>query len=177
MQMLSLGFIAPTTWVCPAGSKEVGRAADSPLLLPLFESRVATAVTNSRCPRCKVPLVAKEYEGASILHCSFCQGNLLKLGALERIIARREETFSAEKVQEAKAWVESQKGRIKDLCHFPQIECPFCARKMVKCFHSALTMVAIDRCPDQRCQAVWCDRGELERIQMLVEEASPRILI
>ena len=34
----------------------------------------------------------------------------------------------------------------------------------------ALTRVVIDRCGNPECRAVWCDGGELEAIQILVEE-------
>ena len=171
-QLLTMGLMTPSTWVCPAGSESVTRAGDIPLLLPLFEKQVSEKVAKERCPRCKVPFVQKQYEGAPVLHCTFCNGNLLKTGVLERIIARREKEFSASEIEETKLWRKSRKGRINELEEFPNIKCPLCQYNMAKSFHSSFTTVIIDRC--MKCGAVWCDGKELETIQILVEEVSSR---
>jgi len=34
-----------------------------------------------------------------------------------------------------------------------------------------LTAVVVDRCFNKGCRAIWCDGRELEKIQILVEEA------
>lgn len=181
MQMLAMGVLGPTTWICAHVTvtgfasahhgAEAMRAADSPVLLPLFEKRVQRSVSPWRCPRCKVPLIKERYEGAPVLHCGFCGGHLLRLGVLERVIARREKGFDASEIEKAKVWRKSRKGRARDLCGFPEISCPLCGGGTRKYFHSFLTKVVIDRCAGPACGAIWCDGGELERIQMLVEAA------
>jgi heat shock protein HtpX len=173
IQMFSLGLITPQSWVCRVGSKDISRARNSPFLIPLFEAEVGKAVSQHRCPRCNVSMISRKYEGASILHCSFCQGNLLQAGVLEKIIARREVTFSSANIARANKWRQAQKkGTVNDLCDFPAIKCPLCGTPMRKSFQSLLTRVIIDRCANGTCRAVWCDGGELEKIQILIEEAT-----
>lgn len=170
-QMLSMGFMTPSTWVCPAGSQEVSKASDVGVLLPLFEDQVKGAVTKNACPRCKTPFVTVQYEGSDVEQCSFCKGYLLRAGVLERLITREEETFAPEAIQKAKVWRDSQKGPLKDRDSYGAIKCPHCGGPMGKRVHSSLTQVVIDRCSDDKCGAVWCDGGELETIQMLIEDA------
>lgn len=93
-QLLAMGFITPTTWVCPAGGREVVRAAERPELLPLFLDQVKGSIALETCPRCKVPLLQARYEGAEVEQCAFCKGYLLKAGVLERMIMREEAVFT-----------------------------------------------------------------------------------
>ncbi len=170
-QLLAMGFMAPTTWVCPAGSQEVSRASDLPELLPLFQQQVQGSVSNDPCPRCKVPLVKVQYEGAEAEQCTFCKGYLLGSGVLERMIARDEVAFSPEEIKKVKVWRDSQRGPLKDRDHFPEIKCPYCQSPMCKGIHSMLTQVVINHCSNGACGAIWCDGGELETIQMIIQDA------
>ncbi len=169
-QMTSLGLLAPANWVCAVGSQDVTQVSQNPFLLPLLQTASATTV-GQVCPRCKVPLLSSEYEGAQILKCGFCQGTLLKGGVLERLISRDSRAFTADEIAKAKVWRNSQKGFIPERDHFPPILCPLCQGHMGKFIHSLLTQVVIDRCFNEACGAVWCDGGELETIQMLIEDA------
>ncbi len=155
----------------PDGKASAGlmRACDNPLLLPLFKLRAMHSVSGRRCPRCGVSLVERAYEGAPALQCTFCKGHLLGKGVLERVIARREKGFTAEELADARKWRSVRRGRLKAVCGFPDITCPLCERRMGKRFHSVLVKVVVDACS---CGAVWCDGGELERIQILIEDAS-----
>jgi heat shock protein HtpX len=152
------------------------RACENPLLLPLFKLRTMHSVTERRCPRCKVPLVERDYEGAPTLQCTFCKGHLLGPGVLERLIARREKGFTEAELADARKWRSVRRGSVKVVCGFPDITCPLCGQVMGKRFHSALVKVVVDVCAGRDCRSVWCDGAELERIQILVEEAgaSPR---
>ncbi len=170
-QLLAMGFMTPTTWVCPAGSQQVGRATDIPDLLPLFQSQVQGAVSKGFCPRCKVPLLSQQYEGTEVEQCSFCKGYLLRAGVLERLISREKFDYTAEEIKKAKIWRDSQRGPLKDRNHFPEIKCPFCQSPMDKGIHSMLTQVVIDHCINDKCGAIWCDGGELETILMIIEDA------
>ena len=169
-QMTSLGLLVPEYWVCPVGSQTVSQVSQNPVLLPLLRASAATA-SGLDCPRCKVPLLSVEYEGAEILKCGFCKGTLLKAGVLERLIGRDSHDFAADEIEKARVWRNSQKGYITDRDHFPPILCPFCQNHMGKFVHSLLTQVIIDRCFNEACRAVWCDGGELETIQILIEDA------
>ncbi len=171
LQMLSLGNLTPGSWVCPTGSQDVTQASQVAELLPLFEDKVKGSRSKSSCPRCKTPLLVARYEGAEVEHCGFCEGHLLPLGVLERIVIREEETFTGDQVRKAKAWRDSSKASFGSRDPFPAILCPHCGGRMAKAIHSAISQVMIDRCVDFSCGAVWCDGGELETIQILMEDA------
>ena len=103
--------------------------------------------------------------------CSFCKGYLLRAGVLERLISREEIDFSPEDIKKAKIWRDSQRGPLKDRDHFPEIKCPYCQSLMGKGIHSMLTQVVIDHCTNDKCGAIWCDGGEMETIQVIIEDA------
>ena len=170
-QLLAMGLLEPATWVCPAGSQNVMKASEASLLTPLFQSRVQGGVPASACPRCKVSLLPVNYEGSEAVQCSFCKGYLLGAGVLERIITREEKTFTAEEIHKARVWRDSQRGTLKERDSYPEIKCPLCQSLMAKGIHSMLTQVVVDHCSNLECGAVWCDGGELETIQMMVEDA------
>jgi heat shock protein HtpX len=169
-QLVASG-LTPGHWVCPAGENEnrIGRASQLPELLSLLAGKSGSASTKWKCPRCKVPLSKADYEGAPVLRCAFCGGHLLRAGVLERLIARRDESFTPEEIERAGIWRAGRRGAIKKLCDFEWIRCPFCGHEMTKVIHSVLTQVVIDRCLAYSCHAVWCDSRELETIQILVE--------
>ncbi|MBI5573722.1 MAG: M48 family metalloprotease [Elusimicrobia bacterium] len=170
-QILALDTIKPSTFVCSADGDKIVRAADNEFLLQLFVRRMTNEVSKNRCPRCNVSLVEMPYEGTFTLHCSFCNGNLMKYGVLERIITRKDKVFSDEEIKNAKIWRNLQKVNIPAIDSFPNIRCPICNTQMAMVFHCMLTGVIIDRCLNKNCRAVWCDGGELEKIQILVEDA------
>jgi len=170
-QLMTLGLLTPSAWICPAGSQEVAKASENPFLLSLFQNQGAAVVSSNACPRCKVSLIEADYEGASVLKCSFCGGYLLRAGVLDRLISRDNHFYSAQEVQKAKTWRDSQRGPLGERDHFPPIRCPLCGQSMSKAIHSYLTQVVIDHCTNDACGAVWCDGGELETIQMLIEDA------
>jgi heat shock protein HtpX len=176
-QMMALKDINPLTWIAPAlaatvpGQDEILRASDHPLLLPIFQNQLKKAVSAHSCPRCKTALLEREYEQALEWHCEFCQGDLLAAGVLERLVARKEKTFTPEEIKKAKEWNKGQKGNLEARGLYPAILCPICGTRMMQSVHNILTQVVIDRCMNDQCQAVWCDGGELETIQIIVENA------
>jgi heat shock protein HtpX len=170
-QLLALGTLTPGTWVCPAGSQDVQKASQVPLLLPLFQQQVQGSVTGEKCPRCRVSLVEQPFEGVQVEKCNFCGGYLLRAGVLDRLIVRDPGNFDPVDVQKAKDWRDHQRGPLNTRDVFPGIQCPFCQGPMGKTIHSSLTQVVIDRCSNDSCRALWCDSGELETILMLIKEA------
>jgi Zn-finger nucleic acid-binding protein len=170
-QWLATGQLRPDMWVCPDGGADVARAGDTTGLSQIFTPRVGEAVAGERCPLCRVSLVHRTYEGAPIRICPFCSGTLLTSQVLDRIVARRTETFTEAQVQEAVAWRKTQKeGSLKDAECGVAVHCPQCGQVMSKAFHLLLTRVVMDRCSYDGM--VWLDGGELERIQILVEKSS-----
>jgi heat shock protein HtpX len=168
-QLLAAGLLNPEAWVCPQGSQEVQRACDVPAILPVLRELAPKVDSKHACPRCRMPLMHQTYEGLDVLHCTFCKGTLLRAGHLERILARDEMKFDPQEVANARKWRDRQHGNLKESCGFPEIKCPLCGDPMGKMFHSLVTRVVVDRCANGKCRAVWCDAGELETLQMLVE--------
>jgi heat shock protein HtpX len=171
-QMLALGILSPRTWVAVNLADGPIRASDHPALLPLFELKEQAAVSDRRCPRCGMPLAEREYEGAPVLGCAFCGGYLLRAEVITRIIARRERHFTSKETGEARRWRSQRRGRPAEVCGFPDIKCPACGRDMAKRFHSVLVKVVLDFCTDPECGRAWADGGELEHIQVIVQDAS-----
>jgi Zn-finger nucleic acid-binding protein len=170
-QWLAMGQLRPDTWVCPSGGADVARAGDTTGLSQIFAPQVGAAVAGERCPLCRVSLVHQTYEGAPIRTCPFCSGTLLTSQVLDRIVARRSQTFAETQVQEALVWRKRQKeGSIKDAECGVAIHCPQCGQIMSKVFHLLMTRVVMDRCSYDGM--VWLDGGELERIQILVEQSA-----
>jgi heat shock protein HtpX len=172
MQMLAMKILGPRTWIAMHLTGGPIRASEHPAFLPLFKPEARATVSDSRCPRCNVPLVQKEYEGAPVLNCSFCDGYLLKPDVLGRIIARRERHFTGAEIESARRWRAQKLGKPREVCGFPDIKCPACGRGMAKQFHSVLVKAVLDFCTDRQCGAVWADGGELEQIQVIVQDAS-----
>lgn len=114
----------------------------------------------------------RDYEGAPVRACAFCRGYLLEPGVLERLIARREEVFGEEERAKVRAWRERQTGSPWASCDFADATCPECGGRMTKQFHSLVTRVVVDRCVEDRCGCLWFDTGELEAVQMLIEESA-----
>ena len=171
-QMFSAGLLVPGNWVCPAGSQEVATISQTPVLLSFLQAAGGAPAAGARlCPRCKVALAEADYEGAAVLKCGFCKGTLLKAGVLERLISRDSRTFSPEEIQKARGWRNAQKGSVVERNHFPAIQCPYCHNHMGQFVYSLLTQVIVVRCMNEDCGAVWCDGGEVEMIQTLVQAA------
>lgn len=169
-QLLACGQVKPDTWVCPEGGAAVAPAGDTAALALLFTPQVQGSLGREQCPHCHVALVRRSYEGAPIAACPFCSGTLLTGEVLERIVARRNETFTEAQMKEALAWRKAQREcSIQEADCGVAVRCPRCARVMSKAFHLLLTRVVIDRCPYDG--TVWLDGGELERIQILVENS------
>ncbi|MDO8734140.1 MAG: zf-TFIIB domain-containing protein, partial [Elusimicrobiota bacterium] len=171
LQILALDTIKPSTFVCSADDDKIVRAGDNELLLQLFIKRMSSVVSKNRCPRCNVPLVEIPYESTFTLQCSFCNGNLMECNVSERIITRKDKVFSEDEINNTKIWRNLQKVNIYESDGFPNIRCPICNTQMAMVFHSMLTGVIIDRCLNKNCRAAWYDGGELEKIQILVEDA------
>jgi Zn-finger nucleic acid-binding protein len=169
-QLLSLGQVKPDTWVCPEGSESVSKAGEAPDLSPLFSAQVQEAIAAEKCPHCHVPLVRRTYEGAPVLFCPFCSGYLTDSSVLERIVARRDQGFDESKIHQALEWRKAQKETpLQTASGGVMIGCPVCGRMMSKSFHLLLTRVVMDRCPYDG--KIWLDGGELETIQILVEQS------
>ncbi len=128
----------------------------------------------NKCPRCHVPLAESFYEGVAVNVCPKCSGKLVEIRTMERILARREVTFSDELMKKAGDFkqkfllnpVKTQK--IND-AESGRLTCPHCGYKMLPRPYSYQYFVPVDKCLS--CYKIWFDSDELEILQILIETA------
>jgi uncharacterized protein len=119
-----------------------------------------------KCPRCANTLSAEKYEGIEVKKCQGCQGLWVPGYSLTRIIEIREESFSIEEIAAYRDLHEAHNGLVHDASE--KIRCPECDIELSQHHYNYAAEVLIDRCPQGH--GVWLDRGEIEHIQMAVEE-------
>jgi heat shock protein HtpX len=165
-----LPTLSPDLWIAPEGAPRACQARDEKDLAALLRSGSGDAtVSEPACPRCRIPLKERDYEGCAIHQCLSCEGNLVEEPKLPRIFARREVGFTPPQRKWMSAWETRFRNRpavarpsLQDL-----LPCPGCGARMTRGFYSYRYFILIDRC--HHCGYAWFDAGELELLQMLVE--------
>ena len=122
-----------------------------------------------KCPKCSEELKPIVYEGMKILECEKCAGHWLGGQELQGIVQAREVVFSSQEIEEAE---KHKKINITSIKQEKPLICPECNVEMEKFNYAYNTGVIIDRCP--KCSGVWLDKGELENIQIIIEEEEKR---
>jgi len=123
-----------------------------------------------KCPRCGADLKEIVYEGVLIDNCPNCGGNWLDKGEITTIIKKREVTFSQEEIEQVK----QEKNKIFEVKQPSQpLICPKCSNEMQQLNYAYSTGVIIDRCSN--CGGIWLDKGELEKIQIIMEDEEDRL--
>jgi Zn-finger nucleic acid-binding protein len=118
------------------------------------------------CPRCLKPLQSTGYEGIAIDSCPVCQGHFLDKGEILQINKARTAVFSDQEragVEGAKRAVITEIKRTDKT-----IKCPKCQVEMNTLNYAYSSGIMVDLCP--QCESLWLDKGELEQIQIIVEE-------
>lgn len=120
------------------------------------------------CPTCNARLRAVSYEGQQIHTCDACGGEFLGPDELRQIVATTRMRFGAE-------WQKLVAGRTPRFGVPAEemersLDCPACAKSMTPINYAGDTEVYIDRCG--ACGGVWLDRDELEKVQVICEQAS-----
>jgi len=125
------------------------------------------------CPRCVAPLRERDYEGALVEACLKCGGMFVRQDRIQRILARREATFSETFRRKARQWRRDHAFR-RDVDLSPEpgdplggLACPRCSLPMARRFYSYQHFIVVDRC--YNCRSVWFDKEELEMLQALLE--------
>lgn len=122
-----------------------------------------------QCPSCNSGMHTEDYEGIEIDRCSNCGGSWLDRGEISSIVDKREETFDHDQK------VQTIKKRGKD--HGPseaQKTCPSCESTLETFEYAVDTGVMLDRCPQENC-GLFLDQGELEKVQIVMEEYEERM--
>lgn len=120
-----------------------------------------------KCPRCKSALEIISYELAMIESCPGCGGEWLGPNELKHIVQTFETVFPKE-LKDSLAGINSQVFPTKRVVK-KDLTCPRCQDVVMNNFNYAYSSgVYIDKCPE--CSGIWLDEGELEKIQILVEQ-------
>jgi len=139
----------------------------------LGKKRPIDPAKQNKCPRCHLPLREGYYESVSIKFCSQCSGKLVDAAAIERIIARKEVTFSEVLVKKAREFKEkfllNPIGTTKiSLQSAGNIFCPNCGSRMLARPYNYQYFIPVDKCLS--CYKIWFDADELEILQLLIEK-------
>jgi Zn-dependent protease with chaperone function/Zn-finger nucleic acid-binding protein len=127
----------------------------------------------NKCPRCRVPLAETFYEGVAIKLCPRCQGKLVDEGMMDRVIARKEVTFSKGLVRKAMDFKERflsqpiKTRKISETQPPDPLTCPDCGATMKARPYSYSYFIPVDKCLS--CHKIWFDADELEILQVLIE--------
>jgi Zn-dependent protease with chaperone function/Zn-finger nucleic acid-binding protein len=124
------------------------------------------------CPRCRVPLRENYYEGVPLKICPDCQGKLIDMALMERVIARKEVAFSDHLKAKAKDFEDNflLDPVLRKKIHAdksPKIACPSCGAKMRPRPYNYQYVIPVDKC--LHCHKIWFDADELEILQILIE--------
>ncbi|MDI6784936.1 MAG: zinc metalloprotease HtpX, partial [bacterium] len=178
LQLTSIPFITPESWVTQNQESAPVRAATDPLLTDLFKLRLAGKILAPyQCPKCRQSLTKIDYEGAPVSRCHFCGGTLVAEQNLFRIFAREEKQFAGSLKKKADElllqwrFTPARKGlKPSELvtAAFPADKCPKCKTEMVRMPYTMQYFIVVDRC--YSCNLIWFDKEELELLQILVEK-------
>ena len=119
-----------------------------------------------QCPKDSTWMTQIKYEGQIIDQCTLCGGTWLDGGEFQAILTSREKKFTDKEIKNAKYL---DKIQVVELERRKILACVVCKAPLVKKDLKTGSKITIDVCP--RGHGTWLDHGELERIQILVEEA------
>jgi uncharacterized protein len=118
-----------------------------------------------QCPNCHQALTGIDYQGVHIEICPACGGDWLDAGQLGNIVRARQARFSE---KECLAVAQAAKiTYVKLPTSDRHLICPKCGGTTHPINYGDDTGIIIDKCAG--CNGVWLDRGELDKIEELVE--------
>lgn len=175
-ELIHLDFFAPNQWIKNIQEDVEAPAIEFPQVREALKNPGQTKKIKpskeNRCPRCRVPLQDNFYEGVALKICSDCGGKLIDSAVMERIIARREVTFSEHLKKKAQEFEESflLDPILRKKIHadkLPKISCPNCGSRMLPRPYNYQYVIPVDKC--LVCHKIWFDPDELEILQILIE--------
>jgi hypothetical protein len=119
-----------------------------------------------KCPRCNSVLSATAYDGVEIEVCPGCKGEWLFAGELQKIADHHDEVFTPEEIAALDA-VNTEKFTAEKDDH-DELNCPCCDNVQMEHFNYGDTSgIILHKC--KQCDGIWMDKGELEKIEELVD--------
>jgi Zn-dependent protease with chaperone function/Zn-finger nucleic acid-binding protein len=140
----------------------------------LYQKKHLDPRRQNQCPRCRVPLRENFYEGVRVKDCQRCRGKLVDAGLVDRIVARKEVSFSDELLRKAQEFHEDfmqnpASTRKITMAGPARLYCPECGHLMMPRPYNYQYVVPVDKCLS--CHTIWFDPDELEILQILIEQA------
>ncbi|MCK5014547.1 MAG: M48 family metalloprotease [Candidatus Omnitrophica bacterium] len=176
MQMMTLGWMRPETWVQRLGGKKVQMVyQDEDIRHIVSKGEPGKAGGAYQCPKCSLPLNVITYEGTEVHKCSSCRGTLVEEKDVQRIIIRQEVGFS-ERIKKIAEGIsrEEKLMAFKKINRDPKtlLRCPKCLHprtRMMRMFYTEAYRVEVDKC--FMCGLIWFDGDELEVVQYMIEHS------
>ena len=140
----------------------------------LYQKKHIDPRRRNQCPRCRIPLRENFYEGVRVKDCQRCRGRLVDAGLVDRIVARKEVSFSDDLLAKARDFHEDfmrnpASTRKITMAGTTRLCCPECGHLMRPRPYNYQYVVPVDKCLS--CHAIWFDPDELEVLQILIEQA------
>jgi Zn-finger nucleic acid-binding protein len=174
--LLSLVFFLPSRWIRNTQEKIEAPASEFPQIRRALRSggerKMQKGPGKNICPRCRIPLLDNFYEGVPLKICPECGGKLIDSAVMDRIIARKEVSFSERLKKKAKDFEEHflWDPVLRKKIHADKsskLTCPNCGYKMMPRPYNYQYVVPVDKC--LACHKIWFDADELEILQILIE--------
>lgn len=119
-----------------------------------------------KCPFCSNAMKEENYEGVIIDRCCSCDGVWLDDNEIQIILQQTQKTFT--ELQKIEAIIlKNQDHREKE-----SLRCPKCGDLLQVLNYALNSGVFIDRCKNHH--GVWLDKGELDKLQIFMEEKDLR---
>lgn len=175
-ELIHLDSFAPNQWIANIQEDIEAPAMEFPQIRKALQTPSQTKKTRpskeNLCPRCRVALHDNFYEGVAVKICPDCGGKLIDSAVMERIIARREVTFSEPLKKKAQEFEESflLNPILRKKIHadkLSKISCPNCGSRMLPRPYNYQYVIPVDKC--LVCHKIWFDSDELEILQILIE--------
>ena len=119
-----------------------------------------------KCPRCASILYPVEYDGVQIQVCSACKGEWLASGELRQLVDHHNKVFSPAEIASIEAV--SKEIFTAERGDHDELDCPSCEGIRMEHFNYGDTSgIILHKC--LQCNGIWADKGELEKIEALVD--------
>jgi Zn-finger nucleic acid-binding protein len=118
------------------------------------------------CPRCRLSLVAAEYEGEQVHFCGTCWGYWLTRRQLDQITTAVTYRFGEPESQAIEEALDTHGDANRQGSEHQAVSCPVCGIEMKRKRYVPSCPVDIDECHEH---GIWLDTGEIKDLQVFIE--------
>ncbi len=176
-EVVALPFFTMRIWMKNLQEKVEAPAQEFPQIRQgmrnLYQNKHINPKRHNQCPRCRISLRDAFYEGVPIKICPECSGKLVDAAFTDRIVARKEVTFSESLKKQAQAFQDEfmqNPARTRRITKQTpaKLYCPDCGHKLLPRAYNYQYVIPVDKCLS--CYKIWFDPDELEILQILIED-------